>query len=175
MLVPLLVGVIFVGAAVLVWGSNDAEEFEVEEDDEETDAAVGDVAATAGAAADRIETAADVDNEVFRAWQEMTDHLEIPHPESSTTGEFAQAAIEAGMNRDDVLDLKGLFDEVRYGTADPSTDREERAVAVLRRIEDAYGDEDPPDDRQTDAGATDASGDGTSDGDDDSTDEEGKE
>jgi hypothetical protein len=68
----------------------------------------------------------------------MTDHLEIPNPESSTTGEFAHAAIDAGMDRDDVMALKGLFDEVRYGTADPSIDREERAVEVLRRIEDAY-------------------------------------
>lgn len=156
MLIPLVLGLVAVGAAVLVFGSNDVEEFETtEEDDDEPDAAVDDVAAAAGAAADRIDTEADVDNEVFEAWREMTNHLDIPNPESSTTGEFAHAAIAAGMDRDDVLALKGLFDEVRYGQAEPSTDREERAVSVLRDIESTYSDSTASDDEHAD-GAGDA-------------------
>lgn len=171
MLIPFVLGVVAVGAAVLVLGSNDVEEFETSTDEEDAtpDDAVDDVAAAAGAAADRIDTTADVDNEVFRAWREMTDHLDIPNPESSTTGEFAHAAIEAGMNRDDVLALKGLFDEVRYGQADPSADREERAVSVLRDIESTYSDsaddadsttKDTDEDRSDDADDASAGGDG---------------
>ena len=96
----------------------------------------------AGRAADRIEDSVDVENEVYRAWREMTDHLDVDSPESSTPGEFADAAVDAGMTDDDVAELTTLFEEVRYGGRDPTEDREERAVAALRRIETAYaGDE----------------------------------
>jgi hypothetical protein len=99
----------------------------------------------AGRAADRIErdVGAPVENEVFRAWREMTERLDAPSPRSSTPGEFAQAAIEAGLDPADVSELTDLFREVRYGGADPTSEREERAAAVLRRIEREYaGDDD---------------------------------
>jgi len=105
-------------------------------DDEETDvAAVGRVA---GEAADRIETGDAFDNEVFRAWAEMTEHLAVEHPESSTPAEFATAAVDAGMAPDDVNELTDLFEEVRYGDRDVTEDRERRATAALRRIEESY-------------------------------------
>lgn len=92
----------------------------------------------AGRAADRIEGDADPDNAVYRAWKEMTGPLEVPNPDASTPAEFAGAAVEAGMARDDVAELTALFESVRYGTAAPTNDREARAVAALRRIEAAY-------------------------------------
>ncbi|MFW5934630.1 MAG: DUF4129 domain-containing protein [Halolamina sp.] len=105
-------------------------------DDEETDvAAVGRVA---GEAADRIEAGDAFDNEVFRAWAEMTEHLAVEHPESSTPAEFATAAVDAGMAPDDVNELTDLFEEVRYGDRDVTEDRERRATAALRRIEESY-------------------------------------
>ena len=107
--------------------------------DEERRSAIG---RAAGRAADRIEDSVDVKNEVYRAWHEMTDHLDVDSPESSTPGEFADAAVDAGMTGDDVAELTTLFEEVRYGGRDPTEDREERAVDALRRIETAYaGDE----------------------------------
>lgn len=96
----------------------------------------------AGAAADRIEADADVDNEVFRAWREMTDALAVERPQSTTPTEFADAAVAAGVDRDDAEALTALFEEVRYGGAAPTEDRERRAVAALRRIEAAYADGD---------------------------------
>lgn len=98
-------------------------------------AAVGRVA---GDAADRISGDAAVENEVYRAWREMTDHLDVANPHSSTPAEFAEAAVDAGMARDDVDDLTEVFEAVRYGPYEPTADREERAVAALRRIEAAY-------------------------------------
>lgn len=92
----------------------------------------------AGAAADRIESDADVENEVFRAWAEMTRSLDVAHPQSSTAGEFATAAVDAGMARDDVEELTTLFEDVRYGGAAATAEREERALAALRRIESTY-------------------------------------
>ena len=92
----------------------------------------------AGRAADRIESDAEPDNAVFQAWKEMTDLLEVPNPEASTPAEFAAAAVQAGMAREDVDELTGLFEAVRYGTAEPTAEREDRAIAALRRIETEY-------------------------------------
>lgn len=105
-------------------------------DDEETDiAALGRVA---GEAADRIEGDEEFGNEVYRAWTEMTEHLAVEHPESSTPAEFATAAVDAGMAPDDVRELTDLFEEVRYGDRAVTEERERRAADALRRIEESY-------------------------------------
>jgi hypothetical protein len=98
------------------------------------------VARVAGDAADRIEgSVGDVDNEVFRAWRRMTEYVDVPEPKSSTPAEFARAARDAGMAEEDVALLTDLFQAVRYGGEEPTTDREQRAVEALREIETAYG------------------------------------
>jgi hypothetical protein len=109
-----------------------------DETDAERRTAIGQAA---GQAADRIEDADDLENEVYRAWREMTDHLEVDRPESSTPKEFADAAVDAGMSDGDVDELTRLFEEVRYGGKDPTDDRETRALAALRRIETEYADD----------------------------------
>ena len=130
--------------ALLVTSSGDSEsdpdDGSADESDAEADAAA--VGRVAGEAADRIEDAdVDVDNEIYRAWVAMTDHLRVATPRSSTPAEFAEAAVDAGMNPDDVAELTALFEAVRYGDAEPTAERESRAVAALRRIEAAYADE----------------------------------
>lgn len=106
--------------------------------DDEAPAGTYAIGRAAGRAADRIETGTDVENEVYRAWVEMTRHLEVDHPESSTPLEFARAAEAAGMDRDDVDELTEQFERVRYGGAAVTEERERRAVAALRRIEESY-------------------------------------
>ncbi|MFA1610314.1 DUF4129 domain-containing protein [Halobellus rubicundus] len=110
-------------------------------DSEATPPDVRRVGEAAGDAADRLEAEADVGNEVYRAWVEMTNHLDVDRPESCTPGEFAAAAVDAGMDRDDVAELTRLFEEVRYGDEDVTDLRAERAVSALRRIESAYAGE----------------------------------
>lgn len=102
-------------------------------------AAVGEAA---GRAADRIEETADLDNEIYRAWREMTALLEVSSPASSTPGEFAAAAVEAGMDREDVTELTRLFEDVRYGGDEPTAAAEERSLSILRRIEATYAPDD---------------------------------
>ena len=109
-------------------------------DDPRPGATAAAVGRAAGRAADRIETGTDVENEVYRAWREMTDHLEVDRPESSTPGEFAAAAVDAGMIREDVTELTRLFEEVRYGGYEADEDRERRAVEALRELEREYTD-----------------------------------
>lgn len=99
------------------------------------------VAAAAGRAADRIEADTDVDNAVYRAWREMTADLPVANPDASTPAEFADAAVEAGMDPDDVAELTELFETVRYGDRPVTETRAERATAALRRIERTYGEE----------------------------------
>jgi hypothetical protein len=101
---------------------------------------VGAVGEAAGRAADRIEADGEFENEVYRAWAEMTDPLSVERPESSTPGEFAEAAVAAGLDPDDVDRLTGLFAEVRYGGADPTPERERAAVETLRHVEATYAD-----------------------------------
>lgn len=126
------------------------------EDENEHTAAVG---AAAGRAAERIEESSgeDVDNEVYRAWRDMTRLLEVPRPETSTPGEFAEAAIETGLAREHVDELTRLFEDVRYGHAEMTDETETRAVRTLRLIEAEYtGDESTSDeaDSGTEAGTT---------------------
>lgn len=99
----------------------------------------------AGEIADRIEAGMeDLDNLVYEAWHEMARRVPVRDPSTCTTGEFAEAATAAGMQPDHVDELTQLFDEVRYGDA-PAAEREDRAVAVLRRIESSYAAEEGPD------------------------------
>lgn len=148
----LLVAVIVtlgVVAVVVLTGDHEgvdevAAEAEDEEDepDPETGTDVAAVGEAAGRAADRIESESAFENEVYRAWSEMTDHLAVDHPDSSTPAEFAEAAVAAGMDPDDVDRLTDLFTGVRYGQAEVTDEREREAVETLRRIEAAYaGDE----------------------------------
>ncbi|UVE51749.1 DUF4129 domain-containing protein [Haloferax larsenii] len=117
---------------------------EMDPDDGHPDVAA--VGRAAGAAAERIESGgADVENEVFRAWGEMTALLDVPNRSAATPDEFATAAVDAGMDRDDVTELTTLFEAVRYGGAEATAERERRAVDALRNIEATYADADADD------------------------------
>lgn len=154
---PLLAFVFFalvaLGAAVAVFGTSIRETApeEAEATDEDGEATVEAIGRFAGRAADRLETESredddELENEVYRAWKEMTELLEVPDPETTTPGEFSVAAVEAGMRSDDVEELTRLFEEVRYGGYEPTGARERRAIDVFRRIESRYapGDETEP-------------------------------
>lgn len=97
------------------------------------------VGEAAGRAADKLdEDSETVQNAIFQAWREMTDALDVDSPATTTPEEFADIAIDAGMAPDDVRELTWLFEEVRYGDAEVTDEREQRATDALRRIEDTY-------------------------------------
>ena len=136
-LLLLLAALITVLSVVTMRNRTGEEESEDADDGTDSSAAVG---RAAGRAADRLERTVDVDNEVYRAWREMTTLLDVERPESSTPGEFAAAAVDAGLSQSDVSELTRLFEAVRYGDRDPEG-REEPALAVFRRIEAEYAEE----------------------------------
>lgn len=110
-----------------------------EETEDEDDDSVEEIAEAAARAADSIEDDQTVENAVYRAWQEMTAALAVERPETTTPEEFATAAVDAGMAPDDVEELTWLFEEIRYGNAPATDERERRARQALRRIETTYG------------------------------------
>ncbi|QLD86518.1 DUF4129 domain-containing protein [Natronomonas halophila] len=137
-----LLFVLAVGIAVVAVLGARGDDMPDEEPDLEPVANDEDVAAVgrvAGTAADRIEADAATENEVYRAWREMTDELAVENPDATTPGEFADAAIAAGMDAEDVAELTDLFETVRYGGFDATEERERRAVETLRHIEETYG------------------------------------
>lgn len=136
-----LFGVLIVGTvvAVLRERSEPDSDAEVESEVDSTTAALG---RAAGRAADRLEEEVAHENEVYRAWLEMTELLDVSRSPATTAGEFADAAIAAGMAPDDVHDLSRLFEDVRYGDYEASEERERRALETLRRIEHTYAPED---------------------------------
>ncbi len=99
------------------------------------------IAAAAGDAADELAADAGVDNGVYRAWAQMAEVLDVEHPDTSSPGEFADAALAAGLDADNVSELTELFEEVRYGTATATPEQEGRAREALRRIERSHTDE----------------------------------
>ncbi|WP_135363797.1 DUF4129 domain-containing protein [Halosimplex halophilum] len=146
-------GVVLVGTAAALYRASGGDTIsEIDDRDAEADDAdpltPRDLAAAAGRAADRLEEHnADVDNEVYRAWWEMTSMLDVSDPDTATPGEFADAAVAAGMGEDDVAELTRLFEEVRYGERDPAS-REKVALSVFRSIEHAYGERTDDSDRE---------------------------
>jgi hypothetical protein len=147
LLVLAVLAVALVGAVAAILASSGDDEAEAAAADD-GGPATGDLATAplatladaAGSAADRIEASGEVDNEVYRAWREMTDGLAVSNPESSTPAEFRAAAVDAGMDPELVDEVTAVFEAVRYGGREPTGDRERRAVEALRAIEDAYGD-----------------------------------
>ena len=139
-LVALFGLVLLGGAAVLFRLTGDDVAAAAPEEEPPPASDVAAVGRAAGRAADRIEATENVDNAVFRAWREMTDGLDVANPDASTPAEFAAAAVDAGMEREDVTELTGLFEAVRYGGLDATDDRERRAADALRSIERTYAD-----------------------------------
>jgi hypothetical protein len=145
-IIAILFVVAALGVVAAVFLRDDGEEQQIstepEMDEEEQQAVIG---SAAGEAADRIENEAGLENEVYRAWAKMAEPLPVEQPQTSTPADFASAARDAGIEPDDVSELTTLFEEVRYGTATPTEEREERAVEALRRIERHYAENGPAD------------------------------
>lgn len=145
-LLVLLLTVVAVGVvavAVYASGRDDGDvDDDVETPEPPDDDATGEIGRVAGLAADRIDETGDgIENEVYRAWREMADSLEVASPETTTPREFQRAAVDGGMADDDVEALTSLFEAVRYGDREATEATERRAVETLRRIESSYGGE----------------------------------
>lgn len=133
----LVMGIIALGIAAAVFVGDDRQQI----DETPTSAAedrLTEIGKAAGRAADHLEANAPVTNEIYRAWREMTELLEIDDPSTATPGEFRRAAISAGMAAEDVETLTELFEAVRYGGQAVTDQRIERAQSAFRNIAETY-------------------------------------
>jgi hypothetical protein len=141
-LLLVVLGLGVVGAVVALFKLTTGYSTDSPEESEAGDPTATAVDRAAGRAADRLEESVSVDNEVYRTWHELTGLLDVGSPTTSTPGEIADAAIEAGLGRQDIEALTRLFEDVRYGDARPTEDREQRAIAIFRRIEQQHAGDD---------------------------------
>lgn len=141
-----LIATIFVGAMAFT-RRTDTDEIQEMEPDEDESVDTTQLGQAARRAVNRIESAGELealDNAVYRAWAEMTVVLDMEDPQTTTPGEFAAAAVDAGMVPADVSELTELFEAVRYGAREPTPELEARSLEILRRIEATYIDESDP-------------------------------
>lgn len=136
-LVVVLAGLLFAGVVGVVARRTTTSEENADAAGESTDEARA-VGQVAGDAADRIEDGTDPDNAVYQAWVDMTELLDVSRTATKTPGEFADAAVDSGIDADDVRELTALFERVRYGTETVSETDEQQAIELLRRIESTY-------------------------------------
>lgn len=139
--IVVLVGVIVASYRLVRVRQRETDRTAAESEDPDTEPAVNagestdDLGAAAARAADHLRTDPPLDNDVVRAWRELTVVLPVGRPATATPREFAAAAIDAGVDPAAVDELTTLFEAVRYGDRDPSGARARRAVAALERIE----------------------------------------
>jgi hypothetical protein len=98
------------------------------------------------AAMEAIGRGGDVRNLILRCYREMIRLVEeargIARDTAVTPGEFAALLESAGLPALPVRGLTSVFEEVRYGNADPSPETERRALLALEEIARFCGD--PP-------------------------------
>lgn len=133
-----LVALAGVVVAAVVRRGDDTEETTTEPIEARGPSEVASVGAAAGRAAEDLAEEASFENAVYRAWREMVDAVAADAPETTTPGEFADRAVAAGMDPEDVAELTSLFETVRYGDLPVTEERRRQAEAALRRIEATY-------------------------------------
>lgn len=78
-------------------------------------------------------------NGVAAAWVELVRRVDGDVRRTTTPGELAVRAVEAGYDRDGVRELTALFERVRYGAAAPTDERVAGARDALARSCDGAG------------------------------------
>jgi len=76
------------------------------------------------------------DNDVYRAWATFRSELDGDRESPATVADRAR---RAGLPEEAVAELTRTFQDVRYGGADPTPEREQRARAALDRVREAAG------------------------------------
>ncbi|MFW5929077.1 MAG: DUF4129 domain-containing protein [Halobacteriota archaeon] len=77
----------------------------------------------------------DTSNEVYLAWSEMVSDLHVESPHTKTPQEFAEAAVDEGMNPSAVDEITTLFEEVLYGDGGVTREQESKALDALERLD----------------------------------------
>jgi len=85
-----------------------------------------------------LATDAPPDNDVYRAWAALREHVETP-ADASTAADVRDAAVAAGLPERPASALTDLFCVVRYGDADATAERERRARSLASDLSLSLG------------------------------------
>lgn len=81
------------------------------------------------------------ENTIYQAWTAFVTSLDVAEPQTTTPAEYAAIALDAEYDNRGVRELTGIFQAVRYGVIEPTTERSDEAVAALRAIAQSVDDE----------------------------------
>lgn len=77
----------------------------------------------------------DTSNDVYMAWSEMVSQLHVEDPHAKTPQEFAEAAVEEGMNPEAVGVITTLFEQVLYSDTEVTVEQEKRALDAMEKLD----------------------------------------
>lgn len=78
----------------------------------------------------------DASNPIHRTWLRMLDRANISNPGSRSPRDAARVAVENGLDRRPVEAITREFEAVRYGPAEPTSDRIDRVESAFDRLAD---------------------------------------
>lgn len=74
-------------------------------------------------------------NAVHHGWLRMLERADIPNPDSRSPRDAARLAVERGLDRTSVEQVTREFEAVRYGPAEPTSDRVDRVESALDALD----------------------------------------
>lgn len=82
----------------------------------------------------RIVYDVDTSNDVYRSWWEMVEMIDAEEPATKTPQEFAEIAVDEGLEQEAVSEITSLFEEALYGGKEVTKDQERRAREAVERL-----------------------------------------
>ncbi|THE65043.1 DUF4129 domain-containing protein [Salinadaptatus halalkaliphilus] len=91
-----------------------------------------------------LETPSDrpADNDIYQAWQTVTESVGKGDDDTATADDVRAAAIDHGFDAETVGELQRLFEDSRYGDRNPTAKREQRARELGRGLHATEDDSD---------------------------------
>lgn len=76
----------------------------------------------------------DTSNEVYKSWWEMVEMIDAEEPSTKTPQEFAEMAVDEGLEQEAVSELTSLFEEALYGGKEVTKEQERSAREAVERL-----------------------------------------
>ncbi len=76
----------------------------------------------------------DTSNDVYKSWWEMVEMIDADEPATKTPQEFAEMAVDEGLEQEAVSELTNLFEEALYGGKEVTKEQERRAREAVERL-----------------------------------------
>lgn len=142
--IVLVVGLLLGGAALLLAVRTSSLSSEEDDDLDPADPTeLGFSSTDERSLVDPLDEELDPDNPVYQAWAEMAQAVAPDSATPMTPSDYAQVAIDDGLDQESVLELTHQFQVVRYGTATVTEQRKNAATDALQQLAEQHDSIDP--------------------------------